>query len=99
MSIKTIDDRLRANAAEALRLEINTATLTLTKLIREADYPRGDFGTEKSMPLHVAMGVVEKALHAALKDHRADAAIKAFMQRVDSLQEQLDELRGISHEH
>ena len=99
MTAKTIDDRLRAQAAEALHKEVNSATLPLMNLVRESEWPRGKFGAEQNMPLHEAIGVIEKALQAALTDKRTNAAIEVFMKRVNSLQEQLDELRDISHEH
>ena len=48
---------------------------------------------------HELLGAISRSLKLGLAAQRGDAAVKAFLEKVDGLQEQLDELRDISHEH
>jgi hypothetical protein len=99
---KTIDERLRAAAKAELHMEIDRLTKPLETLLYAAEWPAAVArvnGADVSVKAHELLGAVSRSLKAALEDKRGDEAVKAFMAKVDSLQDQLDELKDIAHDH
>ena len=102
MNTKSIDDRLRDKAKAELHIEVDRLTEPLNTLLYAAEWPSATVrieGRDVAVKAHELLGAISRSLKLGLAAQRGDAAVKAFLEKVDGLQEQLDELRDISHEH
>jgi len=102
--IETLDQRIREGAQEKLRQRIKQAQEPIFHLLRwssanvERLYCIKNGETVPADPRFVLKALTDHlfAENVAVEER---VAIEDFMQRVESLQEQVNELRSLSHEH
>lgn len=99
--IGTMEKRIREKAQSELASELTRAFLPIRKLVAEhaKPMPLVHYHDRSGARTTVtgALDEIQSAMFAALRDNREDNAVRAFPQRLDDLQTQLDELRARMH--
>jgi hypothetical protein len=100
MEIKTLDERIRTTANGQLKKEISSALQPVYRLLKigfaiEVHVP--DHSRRDSLPAknnaHGLLEIVEAALYTHYRERREEEAVAAFIEKVDSLQNQVLQLR------
>jgi hypothetical protein len=91
--VTDLQTRIRIKAEYELRQEVEGAKRTMSNLIAEASYPEMKFNGE-SFQAHRLLDMIAEKLIEQLMPSREDRAIKDFIEHVESLQAQIDELKA-----
>lgn len=99
--IKTLDQRIREDAHEKLRNQIEAALFPVKQLVSWNAGPLSKLQNEAGLAVHMpyVLDRIADHLFAVNVESAERRAIGDFMARVESLQEQVNELRSLSHEH
>lgn len=104
--IKTLDQRIREEAQKKLQDQIEVAKAPLTQLLRWSSmatiptlYRKATNGDIVEADQHYVIDQFCRHLFAENVERAERTAIEDFMARVESLQQQVNDLRSLSHEH
>lgn len=100
MDTKTLDDRIREKARAELRNQIDGDAKKFYAWIgKSGQWPSikvGPKDQQVSVGCSDAFRLITEAIFAAQAPNAEKAAVEQFLSKVDSLQEQVDELRDIT---
>ncbi len=103
--IKTLDQRIREDAQKKLRDRIEIAAKPMFALLNWSSLPIPGLyrknNADDAIPAdsHTVFKAFCDHLFAENVEREERIAIEAFLERVESLQQQVNELRDLSHEH
>lgn len=94
---KTIDERIREKARKELLQNIDAAFLPATRMIGSCGQSTmvAGYAREEGRPAYASdnMAAIKKAVFSALVDSAEERAVAEFIQQVDTLQDQLNDIR------
>ncbi len=102
---RTLDERIRQQARDDLKKQIDAAAEPLLKMLLWSGNPVKGLariapnGSPVPIEAREVLRLLVAALNEELREKHEGGAVTAFIQRVESLQQQVDELRDMSHEH
>ena len=95
MNIKSLEDRIKTQAANELAAEVDAAAAQFRRLAGNVWFQQ--FETPVAT-VETAFKAIRTTILTAMTPNRQDDAIEAFIGKVASLQEQIDELASIQKE-